>query len=150
MAVVAMFFSWVAGHVVDQVGPRALMAGGSAVGIVAYVFGALAHDSAGQIVILTALVGVTFGVAFPAIAAVVIRGPSEDKTSIALGVNSVIRTTATATAIAATAALITGAGLVGPFPAEDGFTRALVMGAIACAFGLAASALLPGRSRASA
>lgn len=143
MAVVAMVFSWVAGHVVDQVGPRALMAGGSAVGIAAYVFAAFAHDNAGEVAILSALVGVTFGVAFPAIAAVVIRSPSNDKTSIALGINGVIRTTGTAVAAAAAAALITGAGLVGPFPAEDGFTRAFVMGAIACAFGLVAASLLP-------
>jgi hypothetical protein len=97
-------------------------------------------------VILTALVGVTFGVVFPAIAAVVIRSPREDETSIALGVNGVIRTTATAIAAAAAAALITGAGLVGPFPAETGYTRAFVMGAIACGLGVVASVLLPGRA----
>jgi hypothetical protein len=121
------------------------MAGGCAVGIAAYVFAAFRHDDAGEIVVLTALVGVTFGVTFPAIASVVIRSPGKDKTSIALGINGVTRTTATAVAAAAAAALITGAGLVGPFPAEAGFTRAFVMGALACAFGLVAASLLPRR-----
>ena len=148
MALVAMLFSWIAGHVVDRVGPRLLMAGGSAVGIVAYVFASFAHGSAAEIVVLTSLVGVTFGVAFPAIAAVVIRSPDKAATSIALGVNGVIRTTGTAIAAAAAAALITGAGLVGPFPAEAGYTRAFVMGAIACGCGLVAASLLPGRARA--
>ena len=146
MAVVAMFCSWLAGRLVDRVGPRTLMAAGSAAGVAGYAFAALAHGSAGEIVILTALVGVTFGVVFPAIAAVVIRSPREDETSIALGVNGVIRTTATAIAAAAAAALITGAGLVGPFPAETGYTRAFVMGAIACGLGVVASVLLPGRA----
>jgi hypothetical protein len=59
--------------------------------------------------------------------------------------NGVVRTTASAIAAAATAAIITGAGLFGPFPAESGFTRAFVMGAIACGIGLVASLLLPGR-----
>jgi MFS family permease len=145
MATVAMLFSWLAGHVVDRVGPRALMAVGSPVGMVGYVFAAVTHDTAAEIVILTTLVGVTFGVVFPAIASVVIRSPARDKTSIALGVNGVIRTTATAIAAAAAAALITGAGLVGRFPAEAGFTRAFVMGAIACGCGVAVAFLLPGR-----
>ena len=150
MAVVAMVFSWISGHVVDRVGPRLLMAAGSAVGIVAYVAAVYAHGSAGEIVVLTSLIGVTFGVAFPAIASVVIRSPEQAATSIALGVNGVIRTTGTAIAAAAAAALITGAGLVGPFPAEAGYTRASAMGAIACACGLLASALLPGRRPAQA
>lgn len=145
MAITAMVFSWIAGHMIDRVGPRLLLAGGSAVGVVGYVFASFAHGSAAEVVVLTVLVGVTFGVAFPSIAAVIIRKPDEAATSIAIGVNGVVRTTATAIAAAASAALITGAGLAGPFPAEAGYTRAFVMGAIACGFGVLAAALLPGR-----
>ena len=43
------------------------------------------------------------------------------------------------------AAIITGAGLLGPVPAEAGFTRTFVAGAIAAGCALLAAALLPGR-----
>jgi MFS family permease len=148
MAVLAMAASWVAGRSVDRVGPNVLMAGGSAVGLAGYVIAAVAHDEAVELALFTALIGVTFGFTLTAIAAVVVRGATTDKTSIAAGVNGVVRTTASAIAAAAAAAIITGAGLTGPFPAESGFTRAFVMGAIACGFGLVVSVLLPGRARA--
>jgi MFS family permease len=148
MAVVALIAAWSAGAIVDRVGPRFLMATGSAVGIAAYVLAARAHDNAGELAVVTAGVGVTFGFTLTGIASVVVRRADRDKTSVAAGVNSVLRTTGSAIATAATAALITGAGLTGPFPAEAGYTRAFVMGAIACACGFVAAALLPGRQRA--
>jgi EmrB/QacA subfamily drug resistance transporter len=146
MAIVAMAASWIAGRSVDRVGPRALMAVGSAAGIGGYVLATLAHDDAAALALFTGLIGVTFGFTLTGISAVVIRGATIDKTSIAAGVNGVVRTTASAIAAAAAAAIITGAGLTGPFPAESGFTRTFVMGAIACGVGLVASVLLPGRA----
>jgi len=143
MAVLAMAASWVAGRWVDRIGPRALMAAGCAVGLVGYVFAAVAHESGLQVALFTALIGVTFGLTLTAIAAVVVRGATTDKTSIAAGVNGVVRTTATAIAAAAAAAIITGAGLEGPFPAEAGFVHAFVMGAVACGAGVVLSVLLP-------
>jgi predicted MFS family arabinose efflux permease len=145
MALVAMVAGWLSGRIVDAVGPRFLMALGSAVGAGAYAYAVFAHDSARQIGLVTAGVGVTFGLTLTAIASVVVRTAGEDKTSIAAGVNSVVRTTGSAIAAAAAAALITGAGHVGPFPAESGFTRTFAMGAIACGFGVVVASLLPGR-----
>ena len=145
MAVVAMVAAWVAGRAMERLGPRVFMAAGSAVGVGAYVYASLEHGRAAHIAIVTGLVGVTFGFTLTAIAAVIVRNAREDKTSVAAGVNSVFRTTASAVAAAAAAAIITGAGLVGPFPAESGFTRAFVLGAIACGLGLVFSPLLPGR-----
>ena len=55
-----------------------------------------------------------------------------------------MRTSGVAIGTAATAAIITGAGLVGPLPAESGYTDAFVMGAIASGCALLAAALLPG------
>jgi MFS family permease len=91
MAVVAMVAAWVAGRIVERVGPRSLMAIGSAVGVAAYVFAALAHDNAAQLSLLTAGIGVTFGFTLTGIASIVVRGASADKTSIAAGVNGVVR-----------------------------------------------------------
>ena len=145
MAVVAMVAGWTAGRIVERVGPRSLMATGSAIGVASYVFASLAHGNAAQISVLTAGVGVTFGFTLTAIASIVVREASADKTSIAAGVNGVLRQTGSAIAAAAAVALITGAGKVGPFPAEVGYTRAFAMGAIACGVGVLAAVLLPGR-----
>jgi EmrB/QacA subfamily drug resistance transporter len=146
MAVVAIAAALIAGRTVDRVGARSFMAVGSAVGLAAYVLASLAHDTAAEIALVTGAIGVTFGFTLTGIASVVVRGASLDKTSIAAGVNAVIRTTASAVAGAAAAAIITGAATAGPFPAEAGYTRAFVMGAIAAAGGLLASGLLPGRA----
>jgi MFS family permease len=150
MAVVALISAWVAGAIVDRVGPRFLMAVGSAVGVAAYVLAALAHGNAAELAVVTTGVGVTFGFTLTGIACVVVRRAHREKTSVASGVNGVLRTTGSAIATAGAAALITGAGHVGPFPAEAGYTRAFWMGAIACGFGLVAAALLPGRGEAPA
>jgi len=149
MAAAAMAASWLAGVIVDRVGPRLLMAVGSAVGVVSYTVAASAHDRAWLLALITTGVGVTFGFTLTGIASVVVRRATRDKTSVAAGVNGVLRTTGSAIATAAAAALITGAGHVGPFPAEAGYTRAFVMGAIACGCGFVAAALLPGRHPAS-
>jgi MFS family permease len=148
MAVVAMAAAWFAGSLVDQIGPRALMAIGSGVGLLAYVFASMAHDDAAELALTTGSIGITFGFTLTGIASVVVRRAERDKTSVAAGVNSVLRTTGSAIATAAATALITGAGLVGPFPAESGYTRAFVMGAIVCGAGVLAAALLPGRQSA--
>jgi MFS family permease len=146
MAVLAMAASWVAGRSLDRIGPRALMAGGSAAGLVGYAFAAVRHGDAVELAVLAALVGVTVGFTLTGIWTVVVRGATADKASIAAGVNGVVRMAASAIAAAAVVAIISGAGLTGPFPAESGFTRAFVMGAIACGAGVVASVLLPGRS----
>jgi hypothetical protein len=123
------------------------MAVGSAAGLVGYVFAAARHGDAVELAVFSALVGVTVGFTLTGIWAVVIRGATTDKASIAAAVNGVVRIVGFAIAAAAAAALIVGAGRTGPFPAESGLTRAFVMGAIACGTGVVASVLLPGRPR---
>jgi hypothetical protein len=51
-------------------------------------------------------VGLTFGFTLTGIASVVVRRADRDKTSVAAGVNSVLRTTGSAIATAAAAALM--------------------------------------------
>lgn len=146
MAVVAMAASWVAGRAVDRVGPRTLMGTGSAAGLAGYALAAAAHSDPAELSSFAAFVGITFGFTLNAIWAVVIRSASGDKASIAAGINGVVRMTGAAIATAAASAAIIGAGLAGPFPADAGFTRAFLTGAIVCAAGIIASLLLPGRS----
>lgn len=145
MAIGSIVAAWIAGRVVDVAGPRTLMAIGSAAALAAYLLLIAAHDSAAPIATGAAGVGLALGFTVTAIISVVARAAPLDKTSAAVAVHSVLRTSGIAVGTAATAAIITGAGLVGPLPAESGYTDAFVMGAIASGCALLASALLPGR-----
>lgn len=145
MALGSIVAAWIAGRVVDAAGPRALMAVGSATALAAYLLLIAAHDSAAPIATGAAGVGLALGFTVTAIISVVARAAPLDKTSAAVAVHSVVRTSGIAVGTAATAAIITGAGLVGPLPAKSGYTDAFVMGAIASGCALLVSALLPGR-----
>lgn len=145
MALSSIVGAWVAGRFVDVIGPRALMAVGSTAALAAYLLLIAAHDSAGPIATGVAGIGLGIGFTVTAIISVVARAAPLDKASIAVAVHAVVRTSGVAIGTAATAAIITGAGLVGPVPAESGYTDAFVLGAIASGCALLAAALLPGR-----
>jgi MFS family permease len=137
---------WAAGRIMDRVGPRALVAAASALGIAAYVFLTLSHDTAVALTTGSAAVGLAIGAIMTSIFSVVARDASTDKTAIALAVNSIARTTTVAVGAQVTFALIADAGLEGAFPAEAGYARAFLMGAVGAGFALLASARLPGRA----
>jgi MFS family permease len=148
MAVASIGAAWVAGRYVDDVGPRALMAAGSAAAVVGYLSLAIAHGTAAAIAAASGVLGVALGLTVTGILSLVGRSATLDKTSVATAVNAVTRTTGSAVGAAAAAAILTGALTVGPIPAESGFTDCFVMGAIASGSGLLAAALLPGRGAA--
>jgi predicted MFS family arabinose efflux permease len=144
IAVCSIAAAWFGGRVVDRTGPRTVMAAGAVAALAAYVSLVVAHGSAAAIAGATGALGVAVGLTVTAIASVVVRGAGLDKTSVAVAVNAIVRTTGTA-AGAATAAVITASRAVGPVPAESGYTGSFAMGAIAAGCALLASALLPGR-----
>jgi predicted MFS family arabinose efflux permease len=146
MAVTSIAAASVAGRLVDDVGPRALMAAGSLAAIAGYVSLIAAHGTPGAIASATGALGVAVGLTVTGILALVGRSATLDKTSVATALNAVTRTTGTAVGAAAAAAILTGAMSAGPVPAESGFTDCFLMGAIASGFALAASVLLPGRA----
>jgi MFS family permease len=139
--------SWVGGRLVDRVGPRTLVAGGSIVGIAAYVLLALVHDGAVALSAGSALLGLAWGFILTGYYPVVIRGASLDKTGVAVAVNVVVRNTAVSVGVQAAFAIIVGAGTAGAFQAESGYTRAFVLGAAGAGLALLTAALMPGRVR---
>ena len=145
MALASIAAAWIAGRVVDVIGPRVLMAVGSACALAAYLLLMAEHDSAAPIATGAAGVGLAVGFCVTAIISVVARGAPLEKTSAAVAVHAVVRTSGIAVGTAVTAAIITGAGLLGPLPAESGYTDAFLMGAIASGCALLVSPLLPGR-----
>jgi len=142
--VVAFAAGWAAGRLVALVGPRALVAGGSAVGVAAYVSLALAHSSVGALVAGSSATGISWGLILTGVYAVVMRSVAPDASGVAAAVVVTARITGTAVGVQAVFAVIAGAGVVGSLPAAAGFTRAFMLGAIGAAATLVASAFLPG------
>jgi MFS family permease len=145
--VVAFAAGWVGGRLVTRVGPRALVAVGSGVGVAAYLWLALAHGSVASLVAGSAGTGISWGLVLTGVYAVVMRRVTPDTSGVAAGVIVTMRITGTAVGVQVVFAVIAGAGLVGSFPAEAGVTRAFVIGALGAAATLAAAAFLPGRRR---
>jgi predicted MFS family arabinose efflux permease len=144
--VAALVGGWAAGRLMDRIGPRALVAAASVLGIAAYVFLTLSHDTAVTLTTGSAAVGLATGSIMTSIFSVVARDASTDKTAIALAVNTIARTIAVAVGAQVTFAILTDAGLAGEFRAESGYTWAFLMGAVGAAFLLLGSARLPGRA----
>jgi MFS family permease len=146
MALASMASAWVAGRHVDEVGPRVLMAAGSAAAVAGYAALVVAHGSGAAIAAATAALGTAVGLTLTGILSLVGRAAALDKTSVATAVNAVTRTTGLAVGATASAAILTGAVSAAGVPAESGFSDCFLMGALASGFALLASMLLPGRA----
>jgi MFS family permease len=143
--ILGLFAGWLSGRVVERVGPRALVASGAAIGIAAYAWFAYSHSTKASLAAGIAVLGLGWGLVLTGIVAVVIRSASSDKTAVALAVTAVVRFIAVAIGAQVAFAIVSGAGLVGPFPADVGYTRTFVMGIAGAAFLLLAAAFLPRR-----
>jgi hypothetical protein len=98
----------------------------------------------------TGALGFAVGLLVTGIYPVVIRGSDVEKTGIALAVTVVMRNTAVSVGVAAAFAIVEGAGLAGAFPADTGFVRVFVIGAIGAAAALVMAFTMPGRRQRSA
>jgi MFS family permease len=103
------------GRAVRHVGPRALVAAGSASAIAGCAFLALADVSTATLAIGAAAVGLAFGLTLTPVVSVIIASAAHDRTSIAVAVNTVTRNTGSAIGSQAAVAVIAGGGLVGIF-----------------------------------
>jgi len=146
--IVALAGGWIGGRAVDRLGPRAVVACGSALGIAAYFSLAFEHNTPAALASGSAVIGLGWGLILTGIYSVVIRGARADETGVALAVNVVIRNTAVAVGAQVAFAIVAAAGVVSGFPAESGFTRAFALSAAGAGLALLASALLPGRATA--
>jgi hypothetical protein len=130
----------------DALGPRALVACGSLVGIAAYVSLTVAHSSWYALSIPTSSLTFSAGLILTGIYPVVLRSSGVDTTGVAVAITVVMRNTAVSLGVAVAFAIIDGAGLVAGLPAEDGFTRAFAMGAVGAVVALLSAAFMPRRA----
>ena len=90
------------------------------------------------------LVGIGIGLAFAAMANLVVEAVRQDQTGVATGINTIMRSIGGSIGAQVAAAMLAGHLILdGRFPAEQGFTEAFAMSAVAAVVALIATSLIP-------
>ena len=90
------------------------------------------------------LVGVGIGLAFAAMANLVVEAVRQDQTGVATGINTIMRSIGGSIGAQVAAAMLAGNVILGGrYPAEQGFTDAFAMSAVAAVVALIAISIIP-------
>ncbi len=133
----------VVGRLNDRIGPAPFVAGGAALGVLAYLLLALAHGTVAVVVLGCVGVGLGWGAIPTALYPLVLRNAGADRTATAPGVTALSRNVGSAVGTTVAAAVIVAAA--GLSPADTGYTRAFLVAAAGSCVTFAAAALLPRR-----
>ena len=119
---------------------------GTAVCTVSFTFLAAAHSERWEIYVGTTLMGVGIGLAFAAMANLIVEAVDRTKTSVATAMNTIMRTIGGSLGGQITASVVAGHVIAGTgAPAESGFTLAFAISAVGVAAAFCASLAIPSR-----
>ena len=119
---------------------------GTAVCTVSFTFLAAAHSERWEIYAGTTLMGVGIGLAFAAMANLIVEAVDRTKTSVATAMNTIMRTIGGSLGGQITASVVAGHVIAGTgAPAESGFTLAFAISAVGVAAAFCASLAIPSR-----
>jgi EmrB/QacA subfamily drug resistance transporter len=121
-----------------------LLAGGTLT-LASFVLLAVAHDTRWEIYVAAALLGSGIGLAFAAMANLIIENVGPEQTGVATGMNTVTRTVGGGFGGAAVASLLASTVGTSGFPTANGYTAAFVVCAAALAIGVATGFAIPSR-----
>lgn len=133
----------VSGRLAARFGSRNLLIAGSVVGAVGYFAVTVEHDSRLDIYIAMSLVGIGFGLAFSAMANVVVAAVPPEQTGVASGMNANIRTIGGALGAALMASVVTAGSSSAGVPQESGYTNGFLMLGLAMGAGAIAALFIP-------
>jgi EmrB/QacA subfamily drug resistance transporter len=121
-----------------------LLAGGVAT-LASFLLLAFASGSRWEIYLAAALLGSGIGLAFAAMANLIIENVGPGQTGVATGMNTVTRTVGGGFGGAATASILAGTVGVSGYPTAHGYTLAFVLCAVALGVGVLAGIAIPQR-----
>jgi EmrB/QacA subfamily drug resistance transporter len=110
-----------------------------------FVLLALAHDARWEVYVAAALLGSGIGLAFAAMANLIIENVGPEQTGVATGMNTVTRTVGGAFGGAATASILAGTLGRSGYPSAHGYTSSFGLCAVALALGVLAGLAIPSR-----
>jgi EmrB/QacA subfamily drug resistance transporter len=139
-----------AGRLAHSVGSRVALMAGTLLTMVCFVLLAAAHTQRFEIYLASLFLGAGIGLAFAALANLIVEAVPAEQTGVATGMNTIMRTIGGAVggqvAASIIAATVTAAGL----PAERGFTIAFTISAGALFVSFLAALAVPPKRRAAA
>jgi EmrB/QacA subfamily drug resistance transporter len=145
--VAMMLVGPIAGSLATRVGSRVVLIAGCLTTTLSFSLLAFAHAHQGEIYVATALMGAGIGLAFAALANLIVEAVPPQQTAVATGMNTVMRTLGGSVGGQVGASLITGTVVASGLPTEGGFTLAFAFGAGACLLAALASFAVPPHSR---
>jgi MFS family permease len=126
-----LLVSPLAGRLAHSVGSRVPLLIGALLTMVCFVLLAAAHTQRWEIYLAAAFLGAGIGLAFAALANLIVEAVPPGQTGVATGMNTIMRTIGGALGAQIAASIITGEMGVSGLPAERGFTLAFAISAVA-------------------
>jgi EmrB/QacA subfamily drug resistance transporter len=134
-----------AGRLERRFGSKPPLVAGVVFAAGSYVLLAVAHGAASEIYVASALLGIGIGLAFAAMANLIVIAVPADQTGVATGMNTVMRTIGGALGSQIIASLLTANVAATRLPTDDAFTVAFWLAAGVLGVGVLAAMAIPGR-----
>jgi MFS family permease len=131
-----LVFGSLTGRLEQMFGSKPPLLAGGVVTTASFAILAWAHSSKWEIYLAAGLLGAGIGLAFAAMANLIIENVGPEQTGVATGMNTVTRTVGGAFGGAATASILAGT-VTGGYPTEHGYTQAFAL----CVVGMVLSVL---------
>jgi EmrB/QacA subfamily drug resistance transporter len=137
-----------AGPLEHRFGSKPLLAVGTLASAGSFALLAFAHSEAIDIYLATTLLGIGIGLAFAALANLIVEAVPPDQTGVATGVNTIARSLGGALGSQIVASILAGA-VTGALalPAESGFTWSFALASAVLLAGAGVALAIPGRRR---
>jgi len=136
------------GRLLRRFGGKALVVSGCLIGALSLAMLAFAHAAVWQIYLADSLMGIGFGLAFPAMSALIVDAVPASQTGVASGMNANVRTIGGSIGSALMASIVTARLLPSGLPREAGYTAGFAAMTAAVLLAAAAGLLIPAGRRA--
>jgi EmrB/QacA subfamily drug resistance transporter len=143
-----LLISPVAGRLSSTVGSKVPLVLGAGVSAAAFALLATRRDQHWQIYLATALLGVGIGLAFAAMANLIVEAVPREQTGVAGGMNTIMRTIGGAVGAQISASVVSASAGASGLPEAHGWTSAFALCSVALVGGLLVALAVPSRSRA--
>jgi EmrB/QacA subfamily drug resistance transporter len=145
-ALVMLIAGPLAGSMSARFGGRVPLLLGIVIATASFVMLAFAHDERWEIYVASGLNGFGIGLTFASMATIIVDAVPPAQTSVATGMNTLLRTVGGALGAQIAATVVSGHIGAGGLPEEIGFTAAFATSAAALGLALLAGLLIPRRS----
>jgi MFS family permease len=131
------------GRLTIRYGGKAVLIMGSVVSIVPFVLLVVANSHQWEIVLISSLLGIGFGLAFTARSALIVSGVPAEQTGVASGMNANIRTIGGSIGAAVMSSIVTATAHHGGPPTSAGYDHGFAFLTVTALLAAAAGLLVP-------